>query len=71
MLLPVFLGVLEILFPDNLSMTGDPFLDTLCYIFLVSVGLAVLFNQNASSGGLDIVAKFLNKYLRMELGRCV
>ena len=71
LLLPVFLGVLEILFPDNLSMTGDPFLDTLCYIFLVSVGLAVLFNQNASSGGLDIVAKFLNKYLRMELGKAM
>lgn len=71
LLLPVFLGVLEILFPDNLSMTGDPFLDTLCYIFLVSVGLAILFNQNASSGGLDIVAKFLNKYLRMELGKAM
>ena len=71
LLLPVFLGVLEILFPDNLSMTGDPFLDTLCYIFLVSVGLAVLFNQNASSGGLDIVAKIMNKYLHMELGKAM
>lgn len=71
LLLPVFLGVLEAVFPDNLSMTGDPFLDTLCYIFLVSVGLAILFNQNASSGGLDIVAKFLNKYLRMELGKAM
>lgn len=71
LLLPVFLGVLEVVFPDNLSMTGDPFLDMLCYIFLVSVGLAILFNQNASSGGLDIVAKFLNKYLRMELGKAM
>ncbi len=71
LLLPVFLGVLEVLFPENASMTGDPFLDTLCYIFVVSVGLAVLFNQNASSGGLDIVAKFLNKYLRMELGKAM
>lgn len=71
LLLPVFLGVLEVVFPDNRSMTGDPFLDMLCYIFLVSVGLAILFNQNASSGGLDIVAKFLNKYLRMELGKAM
>ena len=71
LLLPVLLGVFEVLFPDNPSMTGDPFLDMLCYIFVVSIGLAILFNQNASSGGLDIVAKFLNKYLRMELGKAM
>ena len=70
-LLPVLLGVFEAVFPNNQSMTGDPFLDMLYYIFVVSIGLAVLFNQNASSGGLDIVAKFLNKYLRMELGKAM
>lgn len=67
-LLPVFIGVLEIVFPGQQSLTADPFLDVLCYIGAVSVGLAMLFNANASSGGLDIVAKFLNKYLRMDLG---
>ena len=61
LLLPVFLGVLEQLFPGFTSLMGDPFLDVVCYIFLVSVGLSMLFNRNASSGGLDIVAKFLNK----------
>lgn len=70
-LLPLFLGVFEWLFPENVSMTADPFLDTLCYIFVVSIGLAMLFNRNASSGGLDIVAKLMNKYLRMELGRAM
>lgn len=67
-LLPAYLRVFELLLPDYQSMTEDPFLDMLCYIFVVSVGLAILFNANASSGGLDIVAKLLNKYLRMELG---
>ena len=71
LLLPVFLGVLERIFPDFTSLMGEPFLDVLCYIFLVSVGLSMLFNRNASSGGLDIVAKFLNKYLHMELGRAM
>ena len=52
-------------------MTGDPFLDMLCYIFAVSVGLAMLFNRNASSGGLDIVAKLLNKFTRMDLGKAM
>lgn len=70
-LLPIVLAVLELLFPDNASITQDAFLDMLCYVFLVSVGLAMLFNRNASSGGLDIVAKFLNKYLHMELGRAM
>lgn len=70
-LLPVVLAVFELMFPDNQSVTNDAFLDMLCYIFVVSIGLAMLFNRNASSGGLDIVAKFLNKYLHMELGKAM
>lgn len=65
------LAVFELMFPDNQSVTNDAFLDMLCYIFVVSIGLAMLFNRNASSGGLDIVAKFLNKYLHMELGKAM
>ena len=53
------------------SINGDPMLDTVCYIFVVSIGLAMLFKQNASSGGLDIVAKLLNKYFHMELGKAM
>lgn len=67
-LLPAMLNVLENLFPDVQSIMGDPFLDMLCYIFVVSIGLAILFNRNASSGGLDIVAKFMNKFFHMEIG---
>ncbi len=67
-LLPVVIGVFEKMFPNNMSMTADPFLDMLGYLFVTGVGLAMLFNRNASSGGLDIVAKLLNKYLHMDLG---
>ena len=67
-LLPLVLGVFEVLFPDFRSITEDPLLDVICYILVVGVGLAILFSANASSGGLDIVAKLMNKYLRMELG---
>lgn len=70
-LLPVFIGILEIIFPNNQSLTNDAFLDMISYIFVVSIGLAMLFNRNASSGGLDIIAKFLNKYFRMELGKAM
>ena len=70
-MLPVFLGLFEIVFPDFGSMTDSQELDVLCYILVVSVGLSILFNRNASSGGLDIVAKIMNKYLHMELGKAM
>ena len=70
-MLPVFLGLFEQIFPDFESMTGSQELDVLCYILVVSVGLSILFNRNASSGGLDIVAKIMNKYLHMDLGRAM
>ena len=70
-LLPVIIGIFEKLFPNNGSITADPFLDMICYVFVVSIGLAMLFNRNASSGGLDIVAKLMNKFLHMELGNAM
>lgn len=70
-LLPVFLGIFEMLLPDNSSISGDATLDVACYIFTVSIGLSILFNMNASSGGLDIVAKILNRYLHMDLGKAM
>lgn len=70
-MLPLFLGVFEGIFPDFDSMTNSQELDVLCYILVVSVGLRILFNRNASSGGLDIVAKIMNKYLHMDLGKAM
>lgn len=70
-MLPVFLGIFEVLFPNFESLTDSQELDVLCYILVVSIGLSILFNRNASSGGLDIVAKIMNKYLHMELGKAM
>ena len=70
-LLPAVIGVLEWIFPNFQSMTGDPLIDVICYILLVGVGLSPLFTANASSGGLDIVAKLMNKFLGMELGKAM
>lgn len=68
-MLPAMIGVLEKLFPANTSLTGDVFQDMICYLFVVAVGQAILFKRNASSGGLDIVGKFMNKFLHIELGK--
>ena len=69
--LPVFIGIFERVFPNIGSLTDSQELDVLCYVLVVSVGLSILFNMNASSGGLDIVAKIMNKYLHIELGRAM
>ena len=70
-LMPLIMGLFEILFPDFQSITADPLLDVICYILVVGVGLAILFPRNASSGGLDIVAKIMNKYLKMDMGKAM
>ena len=70
-LLPAVIGVLEWFFPNFQSLTGDPLIDVICYILTVGVGLSILFTANASSGGLDIVAKLMNKFLGMELGKAM
>lgn len=70
-LMPGYMAAFEFLFPGFQSITNDPLLDMVCYILVVGVGLAILFSCNASSGGLDIVAKIMNKYLRMDLGQAM
>lgn len=68
-LLPIFIAVFEYLFPNNISLTADQTLDAICYCVIVSIGTAMLFSRNASSGGLDIIGKFLNKYFHLEVGK--
>ena len=70
-LMPVIMGVFEKIFPNFQSITQDPLLDVICYILVVGIGLAILFSRNSSSGGLDIVAKIMNKYLKMDLGQAM
>lgn len=70
-MVPAFMGVFEWIFPNFRSLTGDPLLDVVCYVLVVGMAMAILFSRNASSGGLDIVAKIMNKFLKMEIGRAV
>ena len=68
---PLFMAVLEIAIPDYVSVLGEPALDMFCYLFLVSFGQSLLFSVNASSGGIDILGKILNKYLYIDLGKSI
>ena len=71
LLMPGYLAIFERIFPNFQSITQDPLLDVLCYTLVVGIGLAILFSANASSGGLDIVAKIMNKFLHIELGKAM
>lgn len=70
-MLPVFMGMFEILLPNYQSLTGDQVIDVCAYILVVSVGLSILFNRNASSGGIDIIAKVMSKFLHIEVGKAM
>ena len=70
-LLPVLLYILEIVFPDFQSMTQDPLLDMLGYIFVVGIGIALMFPCNATTGGIEVVARLMNKYMRMDMGQAI
>ena len=70
-IVPVGIGIFELIFPNFQSLTQDPLNDVICYILVCGIGMAILFSLNASSGGLDIVAKILNKYLKIEIGTAV
>ncbi|MCR5560510.1 MAG: YitT family protein [Bacteroidales bacterium] len=55
--------------PANLSsVMGDPLLDLICFVLMLSISQAILFNINASTGGLDIIAKIINKYTHLDIG---
>jgi uncharacterized membrane-anchored protein YitT (DUF2179 family) len=63
--------IYEVMIPEFTSINQDPVVDMLCYILLVGMGLSLIFHSNASSGGLDILGKLMNKYLRIEMGKAV
>ena len=53
------------------SVMGDIWFDLCCFVLLLSAAQAVLFKINASTGGLDILAKIVNKYLHFDIGASV
>lgn len=71
LLLPAIIFVFETFFPNPQSLTGSIALDAIGMITVICFGQAILFNANAASGGLDIIAKMMNKYLHMELGKAI
>lgn len=80
LILGPMIGLLETYFPyENFiqanaqtpSIMGDIWFDLVCFVLLLSAAQTVLFKINASTGGLDILAKIVNKYLHFDIGASV
>ena len=69
LLLPLFLAVFEKMYPNNVSLTQNAVFDMATYTLILAFGQTILFRVNASSGGTDIIAKIVNKYTHMDLGK--
>ena len=57
--------------PNAMSVMGNPWFDLLCCVLILSAAQTLMFSINASTGGLDILAKIVNKYLHFDIGKSV
>ena len=60
-----------LLAPGTTSVMGDLWFDLICFVLILSMSQAIMFRINASTGGLDILAKIVNKYLHFDIGLSV
>lgn len=61
--------LLELMAPMSQGVSDDMMINLLFGVLINGVGMAIIFNQNASTGGTDIIAKILNKFLHMDIGK--
>ncbi len=65
------LPIERLLEPGQMSLMNDPWFDLLCFVLILSASQTILFHINASTGGLDILAKIVNKYMHVDIGTSV
>ena len=65
------LPIETLLEPGQTSLMNDPWFDLLCFVLILSASQTILFHINASTGGLDILAKIINKYMHVDIGAAV
>ena len=61
----------QLMEPGAASMMGNLWFDLLTFVLVLSASQALLFRINASTGGLDIIAKIVNKYFHFDMGTSV
>jgi len=67
--LSAIIWILEEFYPGQLIITNNLFLASVFGVFISGIGMAIVFNQNASTGGTDILAKIIHKFLHLDIGK--
>lgn len=67
--LSLIITLLETILPMNQPLTDDLFINLVFGVLIIGVGMGIVFNQNASTGGTDIIAKIINKYTHIDMGK--
>ncbi|WP_034849543.1 YitT family protein [Clostridium hydrogeniformans] len=67
----LIIWILENYVKFNKSITGELFLELIFGILISGIGMGIVFNQDASTGGTDIISKILNKFFHIDLGKGV
>lgn len=63
--------VFEAIIPLSQPLTDQPFMELVYAMLLTSIGSAMIFNSDASSGGTDIAALILKKYTNVDVGKAL
>jgi uncharacterized membrane-anchored protein YitT (DUF2179 family) len=61
--------LLNYIVPSGRAVTYNPLLAAIFGTLLSGVGMGIVFNQNASTGGTDIIAKIINRYFHLDIGK--
>ena len=67
----IVLPIEKLLEPGQTSLMNDAWFDLICFVLILSISQTILFHINASTGGLDILAKIINKYFHLDIGTSV
>jgi len=66
--LSIMLWIIE-KFLNPIAITNDLMMATVFGTLISAIGMALVFNENASTGGTDILAKILNKFFHLDIGK--
>lgn len=69
LMLPTLMSLITNIFEIKGPFVDDLFINLIFGIVIGALGMGVIFNQDASTGGTDIIAKILNKYLKLDIGK--
>lgn len=71
LMLSIGLRLMEIIYPMSAPFTNQTFMELIFAVMLPAIGSAILFNNDASTGGTDVIAMILKKFTSINIGRAL